>query len=135
MVERFSSGRPWEEKFKYSRAVMVGPLFQTCMTSPSDPAGEVLYPGDVAGQTRRCLEIIGETLAMAGLGFADIVMSKIYLLDTGLWEQAGAVHAAMVGEARPTLSFLGCANFWHPDILVEVEVTAYDPRKAFPTAR
>lgn len=130
MIQRFSSGRPWEERYKYSRAVMIGPLFKTCLTSPSDPAGGILCPGDVGAQTRHCLIIIGETLALAGLGLADIVSSTIYMLDTRLWEQAGAAHAALVGEARPTLSFLGCANFWHPDILVEVEVTAFDQRKA-----
>ncbi|MBN9064867.1 MAG: hypothetical protein BGP06_11605 [Rhizobiales bacterium 65-9] len=135
MIERFSSGRPWEERFKYSRAVMAGPFFQTCMTSPSDPAGGIMHPGDVGGQTRRCLTIIGETLAHADLSFSSIIASKIYLLDTRLWEEAGEVHAAMVGDARPALSFLGCANFWHPDILVEVEITAYDPRRTLAAIR
>lgn len=123
--KEISSGRPWEAKFGYSRAVRSGPFFQTSLTSPSDEAGRIVPPGDVAGQTRRCLEIIGRALAEAGMSYADIVATRVYMLDTNRWEEAARAHAAIVTACRPALSFIGVANFFDPAILVEVEVTAF----------
>src|SRR5690242_669455 len=85
-IRRFSSGRPWESAYRYSRAVVYGGVFETCLTSPSAPDGTIVHAGDVHGQTRRCLAIIGETLKTAGYGFDDIVRTDIYMLDTRLWE-------------------------------------------------
>ena len=120
-----SSGRPWDSKFGYSRAVSAGPLFQTSLTSPADESGRILHPGDVHAQTRQCLAIVGRALAEAGLGYADVVATRVYMLDTHRWEEAARAHAEIVTGCRPALSFIGVANFFHADILVEVEVTAF----------
>jgi enamine deaminase RidA (YjgF/YER057c/UK114 family) len=128
-VRRLSSGRPWEEVFQYSRAVVYGGVFESCLTSPSDPDGRIVAPGDVYGQTRRCLDILRDVLDQAGFAPASVVSSTVYMLDTRCWEDAGRAHREVFGLARPALSFLGCANFWHPDILVEVAIRAYAPHE------
>lgn len=120
-----TSGKPWEVKFNYSRAVRVGPFFQTSLTSPADASGKIVCKGDVYGQTRASLAIIERALTEAGLTLADIVASRIYMLDTRQWEHAARAHAEIVSNCRPALSFIGVANFFDPDILVEVEVTAW----------
>ena len=120
-----SSGRPWEAKFNYSRAVRIGPLCQTSLTSPADPSGKIVHAGDVYGQTRQSLRIALEALAEAGLGPADIVATRVYMLDTTRWEDAARAHAELVTACRPALSFIGVANFFDPAILVEVEITAW----------
>ena len=84
--KEISSGRPWEKRYGYSRAVRVGGLFQSSLTSPADEAGRIVHSGDVQGQTRQCLKIIGQALAEAGLGYSDIVATRIYMLDTRRWE-------------------------------------------------
>jgi enamine deaminase RidA (YjgF/YER057c/UK114 family) len=119
-----SSGRPWEKRFNYSRAVRVGSFFQTSLTSPTDESGGIVHKGDVYGQTRQCLSIVLRALAEAGLGTADIVATRVYMLDTTRWEDAARAHVEMITGCRPALSFIGVANFFDPDILVEVEVTA-----------
>ena len=119
-----SSGRPWEKKFNYSRAVRLGDFFQTSLTSPADESGHIVHKGDVYGQTRQCLSIVLRALADAGLGAADIVATRIYMLDTTRWEDAARAHVELVTGCRPALSFIGVANFFDPDILVEVEVVA-----------
>ena len=49
-----------------------------------------------------------------------------FTLDTRQWEISARAHRDIIaGQARPVLSFIGCANFWHPDILVEVAIKAY----------
>ena len=120
-----TSGSPWEAAFGYSRAVRIGPLFQSSLTSPADEQGRIVCPGDVHGQTRQALAIVGCALAQAGMSFADVVATRIYMLDTSRWEDAARAHAEAVTSVRPALSFIGVANFFDPAILVEVEITAY----------
>src|SRR5690606_29817626 len=52
-----SSGSPFEPEIGFSRAVRVGDLLAVSGTAPIAPDGSVASPGDVHGQTRRCLEI------------------------------------------------------------------------------
>ena len=127
-----SSGRPWEARYGYSRAVRIGPFFQTSLTSPADAEGRIVCPGDVYGQARQALAIIGHALAEADMSFADVIGTRIYMLDTTRWEDAARAHVEAVQGVRPALSFIGVANFFDPAILVEVEVTAW--RHPGPTA-
>lgn len=120
-----SSGRPWEVRYGYSRAVRAGPLFQSSLTSPADKTGRILHLGDLYGQTRQCLSIIGAALDEAGMRWADVVATRIYMLDTTLWEEAARAHHEIVSPCRPALSFIGVANFFDSAILIEVEITAY----------
>ena len=122
--KEISSGRPWERKFTYSRAVRLGNLFQTSLTSPADENGRIVCKGDVYGQTRQSMSIILRALEEAGMSSRDIVATRVYMLDTTKWEDAARAHAELVTSCRPALSFIGVANFFDPDILVECEVTA-----------
>lgn len=120
-----SSGRPWEMRYGYSRAVRVGPFFQTSLTSPADQHGRITCPGDLYGQAKQSLAVIGEALAAAGMSFDDVVATRVYMLDTTRWEDAARAHAEVVNRVKPALSFIGVANFFDPAILVEFEITAF----------
>jgi len=52
------SGSPFESHIGFSRAVRVGQIVAVSGTAPIAPDGTVASPGDVYGQTRRCLDII-----------------------------------------------------------------------------
>ena len=125
-IETFSSGRPWETTFSHSRGISYGGIFETCLTSPSAPDGSIVAVGDLYEQTVRCYEIVLASLKEAGYEISDIVRSDVYLLDTLQFEHAAHAHKDIIGgHAKPVLSFIGCANFWHPDILVEVSIKAF----------
>jgi enamine deaminase RidA (YjgF/YER057c/UK114 family) len=124
MRKLVSSGRPWEEKAGYSRAVRIGSIIEIGLTSPSAPDGSILHAGDVYAQTKASLEIIGEALAEAGASFEDVIKTNIMMLDTGKWAEAGRAHAEVFSQIRPALSFVGVSGFFDPLIEVEVEVTA-----------
>ncbi len=125
MRKLVSSGRPWEDKAGYSRAVRAGPMVEIGLTSPSAPDGSILHTGDVYLQTRECLKIVGEALEQAGASFDDVIKTNIMMLDTTKWAEAGRAHAEVMGQVRPALSFVGVSGFFDPLIEVEVEVTAY----------
>jgi enamine deaminase RidA (YjgF/YER057c/UK114 family) len=125
MRKNISSGRPWEAKAGYSRAVRIGPFIEIGLTSPSAPDGSILHAGDVYAQTRLSIEIIDAALAEAGASLDDVVKTNIMMLDTRKWAEAGRAHAELLGKAAPALSFVGVSGFFDPLIEVEVEVTAY----------
>ncbi|WP_161973862.1 Rid family hydrolase [Hwanghaeella grinnelliae] len=123
--QNISSGRPWEDKAGYSRAVRIGPIVEIGLTSPSAPDGSILHSGDVYKQTRECLLIIEDALAAVGASFKDVIKTNIMMLDTRKWADAGRAHSEFLGATRPGLSFVGVSGFFDPLIEVEVEVTAY----------
>ncbi len=108
----------------YSRAVRVGNLIEVSGTAAAAPDGTVLHPGDVEGQTREALRIIGEALGELGASFEDVVRTRVFLADPSRWEEAGRAHGEVFGEVRPATAFIGAAGFVDPGILVEVEATA-----------
>ena len=122
--ERVSANRPWERIVGYSRAVRVGNHIEVSGTAPAGPDGEVLAPGDVYGQTKEALRIIGEALGELGASYEDVVRTRVFLTDMSRWEEAGRAHGEVFSEIRPANAIIGSTGFVDPDILVEIEATA-----------
>ena len=116
-----SSGSPWEPRIGFSRAVRVGAVVAIAGTAPVAPDGSVAAPGDLYGQTRRCLEIIAEAVAGAGLTLASVVRTRVMLTEVSRWEEAARAHGEAFGEIRPACTFVGVAGFIDPGWLVEIE--------------
>jgi len=121
---KVSADRPWEKIVGYSRAVRADNVVEVSGTAAASPDGTVLSPGDVYGQTRDALAIIGSALAQAGASFEDVVRTRIYLADAATWEEAGRAHGEVFAEIRPANTTVAVSGFVDPAILVEVEVTA-----------
>jgi enamine deaminase RidA (YjgF/YER057c/UK114 family) len=121
---RISANRPWERIVGYSRAVRVGNVIEVSGTAPADVQGRVLAPGDVYGQAREALRIIGEALGEAGASFEDVVRTRILLADASQWEAAGRAHGEVFADIRPANTTIGVSGFVDPEILVEIEATA-----------
>ena len=116
--------RPWAKVVGYSRAVRVGNVVEVAGTAPAGPDGEILCPGDVEGQAREALRIIGEALEQLGASFADVVRTRIYLADALTWEEAGRAHGEVFADIRPATTAVAVKGFLDPGILVEIEATA-----------
>ena len=124
MRRNVDAKRPWAAIVGYSRAVRVGNVIEVSGTAAAGPDGTVLAPGDVYGQSREALRIIGEALAEAGGSFADVVRTRIYLSDASTWEQAGRAHGEVFADVRPANTTMAVNGFIDPAILVEIEATA-----------
>ena len=122
-----TTGRPWEAQCGYARAVRIGNLVETSLCSPADDTGKILFPGDVYRQTRACLDIVGNCLRELGMGFEDVIKTRIYVADPTHWVESGRAHGEVFGTIRPALGWVYMSAFFHPDITVEVECTAYRP--------
>jgi enamine deaminase RidA (YjgF/YER057c/UK114 family) len=119
-----SSGSPFEPRIGFSRAVRCGSQVWVSGTAPIGPDGKAAAPGDPAGQTRRCLEIIRAALEQAGAALTDVVRTRIYLLRVEDWEAVGAVHGEFFKEVRPASTMLQVRQLLDPQWLVEIEVEA-----------
>lgn len=119
-----SSGSPFEKPIGFSRAVRVGNLIFVSGTAPVGADGKTATPGDVYGQTKRCLEIIGKAIADAGGNTAQVVRTRIFLTDISRWEESAKAHGEVFGEIRPACTFLECSGLIKDDWLVEIEADA-----------
>jgi enamine deaminase RidA (YjgF/YER057c/UK114 family) len=119
-----SADRSWAKLVGYSRAVRVGNVVEVAGTAAAGRDGQILCPGDVEGQTREALRIIGEALEEAGASFADVVRTRIYLADASTWEAAGRAHGEVFANIRPATTAAAVKGFVDPAILVEIEATA-----------
>ena len=123
--QTYTTSRPWEAENGFSRAVRIGNLVETSLCSPAGPDGTILYPGDVYRQTQVSLAMIGDALKALGMGFEDVIKTRIYVADPTHWVESGRAHAEVFKDIRPALGWIYMSAFFHPDITVEVECTAY----------
>jgi enamine deaminase RidA (YjgF/YER057c/UK114 family) len=73
-----SSGSKFEPVIGFSRAVRAGPHIAVSGTAPIAEGGGVACPGDLYGQTKRCLEIIEKAVNDAGGKREHIVRTRMY---------------------------------------------------------
>ena len=118
---RVSSGSPFEKSIGFSRAVRVGQIVAVSGTAPIAPDGSVAAPGDMYGQTMRCLEIIAAAIEDAGLGLDSVIRTRTFLTDISRWEEAARAHGEFFSEVRPASTMLETKALINPDWLVEIE--------------
>jgi enamine deaminase RidA (YjgF/YER057c/UK114 family) len=121
---RISSGGPWEAGAGYSRAIVVGDACFVSGTTDAGPDGESRHPGDAAAQARATLEIIGAALAEAGFELADVVRTRLYVVDRVDAEAVAAVHGELFRDIRPAATLVVVASLFRPSLLVEIEAEA-----------
>jgi enamine deaminase RidA (YjgF/YER057c/UK114 family) len=117
-----SSGSSYERDIGFSRAVRVGNRVLVSATAAISPDGSV-DPSAVR-QAERCLEIIEAALGEAGAGLADVVRTRVYLVDAADGPAVGEVHGRAFGAVRPASGFIVVSGFLDPRWRVEIEAEA-----------
>ena len=121
MRKLISSGSPFEPKIGFSRAVRVGRMVAVSGTAPIAPDGGVASPGNLYGQTKRCLEIIAQAIAKAGLGLDSVIRTRVMLTDISRWKEAARAHGEVFGEIKPASTFVEVKGLINREWLVEIE--------------
>ncbi len=122
--ELISNGNPMEAIVGFSRAVRVGPYISIGGTAPVGPDGKTVGIGDVAAQTRQCLEIIRQALEQAGSGLQDVVRTRVILTNIDDWKAAIDVRKEYFRDVRPVDTIMAVTRFVNPQWLVELEADA-----------
>jgi 2-iminobutanoate/2-iminopropanoate deaminase len=111
----------------YSQAVLVerpdGKTLYCAGQIPIDPATGELVAGDARVQTDRVLKNIEGVLAAAGLAFADVVKSTVFLVDLADFAAMNEVYASRFTGAFPARSTVQVAAL-PKGARVEIEVLA-----------
>lgn len=71
-----------------------------------DEKGAVV-PGGIGGQTRACLEKIGDILATYGASMSDVVQTRIFLTDLAGYADFNLVYQEFFSAPFPTRSTIG----------------------------
>ena len=119
-----SSGSIYEPQIGFSRAVRVGPHIAVSGTAPIAPGGGTACPGDLYGQTKRCLEIIEKAVNEAGGKREHIVRTRMFLKNMTSWEEAGRAHGEFFRDIRPASTMIQIVQAIDPSWLIEIEADA-----------
>jgi reactive intermediate/imine deaminase len=107
----------------YSQAIRAGSFLFLSGQIGLDPASGELVQGGTAAQAARALENLGAVLETAGLTFADVVRTTIYLVDLADFAAVNEIYARYVREPYPARVTVGVASL-PKGALVEIDAIA-----------
>jgi enamine deaminase RidA (YjgF/YER057c/UK114 family) len=121
--KNISSGAKWEEIVGYSRAVRIENIIEVAGTTASE-GDKIIAPGNAYEQTKYIIQKIERALNEAGATLSDVVRTRMFVTDISKWEEIGKAHGEFFGKIKPAATMVEVKALIHPDLVVEIEVTA-----------
>jgi 2-iminobutanoate/2-iminopropanoate deaminase len=107
----------------YSAALRAGELLFLSGQVPLDPASGTMVEGDIAAQTRRALENVGLLLRAAGLTYANVVRTTVFLADMNDFKVMNETYSAFFAEPYPARTTVQAARLPR-DARIEIDAIA-----------
>jgi 2-iminobutanoate/2-iminopropanoate deaminase len=110
----------------YSAALRSTNLLFVSGQVPIDPATGRMIDGDIAAQAHRVLENLRALLEAAGLSFAHVVRTTVFLADMNDFQAMNEVYASFFQEPYPARSTVQAARLPR-DARIEIDaIASYD---------
>jgi len=119
-----STGTPWEEQVGYSRVVRKGQHVFATGTLAADATGALQHAGDPYGQTVFALRKVEAAMKQVGATLADVVRTRMFILDMADADAIGRAHRDVLGEVRPATTMVVVAGLFIDGAVVEIEADA-----------
>lgn len=117
--------RKAEQDFTFSQAIKAGNMLFISGTVSWDANAEPMAAGDMEAQVRNVYEELKVTLEAHGATFANVVKETVYTCDMDAMVSANPVRAGYFNDCAPPAStWVQISRLVHPDLLVEIEMTA-----------
>lgn len=116
---------PVGEILAYSSAVRVGPHVWISGAAPYDDDGRLVGDGNPYEQARQALVNLGTALSGVGARLADVVATRIYVLDVKAWREIGRAHGDTFREVQPASTMVEVHGLLGPGMVVEIEAEAF----------
>ncbi len=107
----------------YSPAIRAGQLLFLSGQIPIDPSTGNMIDGDVAAQATRVMDNLGALLQAAGLSFASVVRTTIYLADMNDFGKVNEVYGGYFSAPYPARATVQVARL-PKDARVEIDLIA-----------
>jgi 2-iminobutanoate/2-iminopropanoate deaminase len=107
----------------YSQAIRAGSLLFVSGQVPIDPATGALVEGDIAVQTRRVFQNIGEILTAGGASFDHVVRTTVFLADMDDFTAMNDVYGTFFAPPFPARATVQVTRLPR-DARIEVDVIA-----------
>ena len=85
----------------YSPAIRAGQLLFMSGQIPIDPKTGQMVTGDAAVHARRAMDNLGALLKAAGLSFANVVRTTVFLADMNDFAAVNEVYASYFEDPKP----------------------------------
>lgn len=121
----------WSIPVPLSQGWKVGNLLFVGGQISADSKGRTIASGDLAKQTRNCMEFIRSVLSDGGADFADVVKLNVYYSYDGAQEEVlhftnimDSVRREYFMAPGPVTTSIGVTGFAFEDLLIEIEAIA-----------
>ncbi len=123
---------PRTDSYPFSSAVRVGDVLYLSGQIGAAEDEKSVVAGGLPAETRRMMELIGQTLKEHGLTYEDIFKCTVMLADMHDWPAFNAIYASYFKPAHyPARSAMGVSGL-ALGAQVEMECWAYAPKKDRP---
>ena len=127
MNERIDPGWPRFARYTFPPAVRRGNLLFISGMTAVDDDGRLVGEGDIATQARFIYQQMGQVLAAAGAGYADVVKTTDYITTTDGYRETADVRREVFGSNFPAATGVIVAGLLRPGALIEIEAIAVVP--------
>jgi 2-iminobutanoate/2-iminopropanoate deaminase len=107
----------------YSQGIRAGSLLFVSGQVPIDPATGQMIGGDIAAQTHRVFQNIGEILKAGGASFDHVVRTTVFLADMDDFAAMNDVYATYFSSPAPARATVEVSRL-PKDARVEIDVIA-----------
>jgi enamine deaminase RidA (YjgF/YER057c/UK114 family) len=120
---------PLADRFSNLAEIDLGPVTMLVLSGQVAIDYDGSFVGaDMTTQSEQVFGTIGALLAAHRAGFEHVVNIRTYLTDMELLADYGAVRRRYLTGTPPTSTTIGVSRLFHPEALLEVDITAVVPK-------